>query len=68
LVSIRITGHVMGARATVATRRSVIFSSLGRDAVLVCCINASSVSSAQNVAAAPAVPHFKNLRRVPCRA
>ena len=59
----RSTGHVMGARATVAIRKSVIFSSLGREAVLVCCISASSVSSAQKVAAATATPDLKKPRR-----
>ena len=59
----RRTGQRIGARATVATRKLVIFKSLGRDAVLVCCIKASSVSSAQKVAAARAAPDFTNLRR-----
>src|ERR1044072_3813203 len=46
----RIRGHVIGARATVATRRSVILSADGFELVLVFCGSASSVWSAQKPA------------------
>src|SRR5262245_48989047 len=60
----RISGQVMGARATVAIRRSVIFSADGCEFELTFCGSASRVSSAQKPAesAAAAAP-FKNPRR-----
>src|SRR5580704_8287453 len=54
LVSMRISGQVMGARAITNTRRSVIFRSEGLELVLTFCGCASRRSSAQN--AAPMVP------------
>src|ERR1700693_2188311 len=54
LVSMRISGQVMGARAITSTRRSVIFRSEGLELVLTFCGCASRRSSAQN--AAPIVP------------
>src|ERR1700692_1186978 len=63
LVSMRMTGQVMGARARVATRRSVILSSEGLDAVLVYCIIASRVLPPQMAApVTPAAPFKKFLR------
>src|SRR5215471_16828288 len=65
LVSIRISGQFIGARATTATRRSVIFSAEGFELVLVFCGSASSVWSAQKPAPiTPAAP-FKKERRPP---
>src|ERR1700691_5522941 len=52
-VSIRISGHVIGAFVTTATRKSVIFRSDGLELVLVFCGAASSVSSAQKEAPSP---------------
>src|SRR5579862_5718356 len=52
-VSIRISGQVIGAFVTTATRRSVIFRSDGLEFVLVFCGAASSVSSAQKAAPSP---------------
>src|SRR5712691_5655139 len=60
LVSMRIRGQVIGARATTATRRSVIFRSDGLELVLVFCRAASSVLSAQKAAPRPAA---RKLRR-----
>src|ERR1700683_5586746 len=54
LVSMRISGQVIGARAITSTRRSVIFRSEGFELVLTFCGCASRRSSAQN--AAPMVP------------
>src|SRR5262245_10828752 len=56
----RIRGQVIGARATTATRRSVIFRSDGLELVLVFCTAASSVWSAQKAAPRPAA---RKLRR-----
>src|SRR5262247_928234 len=50
----RMRGQVIGARATTATRRSVIFRSDGLELVLIFCTAASSVLSAQKDAARPA--------------
>src|SRR4051794_5335175 len=63
LVSIRTSGQVMGAFASVATRRSVIFSSEGLELVLVLCGSASSTSSAQKDEAANAPAPFRKPRR-----
>src|SRR5260370_40973113 len=60
LVSMRMIGQVIGARATTATRRSVIFRSDGLEFVLVFCRAASSVLSAQKAAPRPAA---RTLRR-----
>src|SRR5712692_8764712 len=60
LVSMRMRGQVIGARATTATRRSVIFRSDGLELVLVFCRAASSVLSAQKAAPRPAA---RKLRR-----
>src|SRR5438046_891212 len=61
LVSIRMRGQVIGARATTATRRSVIFRSEGLELVLVFCRAASRVLSAQKAAPRPAA---RTLRRL----
>src|SRR4051794_38871444 len=62
----RTNGHVMGALATVATLRSVIFSSEGFDLVFVFCGSASSTSSGQNdPAPSAAAPLRKFLRAKP---
>src|ERR1017187_3068192 len=58
----RMSGQVMGARATTATRRSVIFKSEGLELVLVFCGRASRVWSAQKPAPSAPTP-FKNERR-----
>src|SRR5258708_4494469 len=50
----RIRGHVIGALATTAMRRSVIFRSEGLELVLVFCTAPSNVSSAQKAAPMPA--------------
>src|SRR5581483_2390464 len=72
LVSMRMIGQVIGARATVATRKSVIFRSDGFEFVLTFCGSASSVSSSHalsravgHAAAAPAAPAIfpRNARR-----
>src|SRR6266700_6278121 len=60
LVSMRIRGQVIGARATTATRRSVILRSDGLEFVLVFCRAASSVSLDQKAAPRPAA---RTLRR-----
>src|SRR5579862_3299095 len=62
LVSMRMSGHVIGARATTATRRSVIFKSEGLELVLVFCGRASRVSSAQKPAASAPAPFRKERR------
>src|SRR3954452_329604 len=59
----RTSGHVIGAFARVATRRSVIFSSDGFEFVFVFCGSASSTSSAQNDEAANAPVPFRKPRR-----
>src|SRR5438270_10206095 len=59
----RMIGHIMGARAMVSTRRSVIFRAEGLELVLTFWGRASRVWSAQNPAAnAPPAP-FRNDRR-----
>src|SRR4249920_1985193 len=58
----RMRGHVIGARLTTATRRSVIFKSDGLELVLVFCTAASSVSPPQMAAPMPAAERRK-LRR-----
>src|ERR1041384_6748083 len=59
----RIRGHVMGARVTVATRRSVIFNAEGWELVLTFCRSASRVWSAQKPApSAPPKPLRKERR------
>src|SRR6266571_2763163 len=64
LVSMRISGQVIGARATTATRRSVIFKSDGLELVLVFCTAASKVLSAQKAAPRPAAERSKFRRLV----
>src|SRR5437764_2290614 len=60
----RISGQVIGARVTTATRRSVIFRSDGREWVLVFCTAASSVSPPQMAAPMPAADRRKLRRAV----
>src|SRR5437016_2496992 len=67
LVSMRIIGSVIGAFATVATRRSVIFSSEGLEFVFTFCGTASRVSSAQKPAPANPASPFKKPRRPAAR-
>src|SRR3954465_11546874 len=59
----RTSGHVIGAFATVATLRSVIFNSEGLEFVFVLRGSASSTSSAQKDEAATAPAPFRKLRR-----
>src|SRR5436309_1249943 len=63
----RISGQVIGALATTATRRSVIFRSDGRELVFVFCTAPSSVSSAQKAAPSPAASDPPADRRKPRR-
>src|ERR1700682_4477937 len=60
----RMRGHVIGARVTTATRRSVIFKSEGLELVLVFCTAASSVSPPQIAAPIPAADRRKLRRAV----
>src|SRR5437868_10220395 len=60
----RISGQVIGARVTTATRRSVIFRSEGLEWVLVFCTAASSVSPPQMAAPMPAADRRKLRRSV----
>src|SRR5579884_3155979 len=55
LVSMRIIGSVIGAPLIVATRRSVIFNSVGFELVLTCSVAASSVWSSQKLSPSAAV-------------
>src|SRR3954447_26360950 len=69
----RISGQIIGAPVTMATRRSVIFSSDGFDAVRTFCVSASRSSwvtrlLAKAAPAAPAVAVRKKLRRSAPRA
>ena len=65
LVSMRMMGQVMGARATVATRMSVIFSSEGLELVFTFCGSASRVWSAQKPAPMAAAAPLRKERRPP---
>src|SRR3954453_4979241 len=58
-------GHVIGARATVATRRSVIRSADGFELVFVFCGSASSVWSAQKPAPNTPAADCRNERLPP---
>src|SRR5579884_192938 len=62
-VSIRIIGQVMGARTTVATRMSVIFSSEGFELVFVFWGRASRRLSVQRLPMEKRPAAFKKLRR-----
>src|SRR5678815_2238750 len=63
LVSMRMIGLVMGARATTATRRSVIFKSDGLELVLTFWGRASRISRPQSPAAAAPAADRRKLRR-----
>src|SRR5689334_21204089 len=58
----RMIGHVIGARATVATRRSVILSADGFELVFVFCGSASSIWSAQKPAPSTPAADWRNDR------
>src|SRR2546423_1015123 len=59
----RISGHVIGARATTATRRSVIFRSDGLELMLTFCGYASSVSPAHRAPLSAPVAFLMKERR-----